>query len=140
MLVYIQYILEYKLLIKWYINFMKTPPNRLHQLESALWLNSELYTCFVVTFRNILQLWNTFFHRLEIKGVILKPYVEIYPFSGLYDISFKMTAGSNGTAHSRSQSNTQKLDHSVLRSSIDVSVTGMKQALLALENGNKEVC
>lgn len=51
-----------------------------------------------------------------------------------------MTAGSNGTAHSRSQSNTQKLDHSVLRSSIDVSVTGMKQALLALENGNKEVC
>ena len=58
----------------------------------------------------------------------------------LYDISFEMTAGSNGTAHSRSQSNTQKLDHSVLRSSIDVSVTGMKQALLALENGNKEVC
>ena len=70
----------------------------------------------------------------------MKPYVEIYPFSGLYDISFKMTAGSNGTAHSRSQSNTQKLDHSVLRSSIDVSVTGMKQALMALENGNKEVC
>ena len=74
----------------------------------------------------------------------LKSYVEkfgpIYPFGGLYDISLKMTAGSNGTAHSRSQSNTQKLDHSVLRSSIDVSVTGMKQALLALENGNKEVC
>ena len=140
MLVYIQYILEYKLWIKWYIDFMKTPPNRLHQLLWAFWWNIELYTCFVVTFRSILQLWNTFFHRLEIKGVILKPYVEIYPFSGLYDISFKMTAGSNGTAHSRSQSNTQKLDHSVLRSSIDVSVTGMKQALLALENGNKEVC
>ena len=51
-----------------------------------------------------------------------------------------MTGGSNGTAHGRSQSNTQKLDHYVLRSSIDVSVTGMKQALLALENGNKEVC
>ena len=119
---------------------MKTPPNRRHQLLWAFWWNIELYTCFVVTFRNILQLWNPFFHRFEIKGVILKPYVEIYPFSGLYDISFKMTAGSNGTAHSRSQSNTQKLDHSVLRSSIDVSVTGMKQALMALENGNKEVC
>ena len=70
----------------------------------------------------------------------MEKFGPIYPFGGLYDISFEMTAGSNGTAHGRSQSNTQKLDHSVLRSSIDVSVTGMKQALLALENGNKEVC
>ena len=36
--------------------------------------------------------------------------------------------------------NSPQLDHSVLRSSIDVSITGMKQAIHALENGNKEVC
>ena len=35
--------------------------------------------------------------------------------------------------------NSPQLDHSVLRSSIDVSITGMKQAIHALENGNKEV-
>ena len=52
----------------------------------------------------------------------------------------KMTAGSgNGSAGSGTQANGSKLDHSVLRSSIDISITGMKQALHALENGNKEV-
>ena len=50
-----------------------------------------------------------------------------------------MTGGTNGPANSRTQKNAPKLDHSVLRSSIDVSITGMKQALLAVENGNKEV-
>lgn len=50
-----------------------------------------------------------------------------------------MTGGINGSANSRFHTNDQKLDHSVLRSSIDVSITGMKQALLAIENGNKEV-
>ena len=51
-----------------------------------------------------------------------------------------MTAGSNGSAGGKAQANSPKLDHSVLRSSIDVSITGMKQAVHALENGNKEVC
>ena len=50
-----------------------------------------------------------------------------------------MTAGSNGSAGGKAQANSPKLDHSVLRSSIDVSITGMKQAVHALENGNKEV-
>ena len=50
-----------------------------------------------------------------------------------------MTGGINGSANSRSHTNAQKFDHSVLRSSIDISITGMKQALLAIENGNKEV-
>ena len=51
-----------------------------------------------------------------------------------------MAAGShNGSSGSSAQKNGPKLDHSVLRSSIDISITGMKQALHALENGNKEV-
>jgi len=51
-----------------------------------------------------------------------------------------MTAGSgNGSGGGGTQANGPKLDHSVLRSSIDISITGMKQALHALENGNKEV-
>ena len=51
-----------------------------------------------------------------------------------------MTAGSgNGSGGGGTQANGPKLDHSVLRSSIDISITRMKQALHALENGNKEV-
>ena len=43
------------------------------------------------------------------------------------------------SAKSRRPPITPKIDHSVLRPSIQVSVTGMKQALMAAENGNKEV-
>ena len=50
-----------------------------------------------------------------------------------------MTAGNGASAGSGRNMNSPQLDHSVLRSSIDVSITGMKQAIHALENGNKEV-
>ena len=47
--------------------------------------------------------------------------------------------GGSASGSRRQAAHHPKVDHSVLRPSIEVSVTGMKQALMAAENGNKEV-